>query len=148
MIYKAADSTINHYQTFASQLEQLGVLSVDYILCLNSTDLHWQNMAEAIAPQGKICSIVGNKSPLDLNILKSKSVTFAWEFMFTKAQYQTPDMQSQHELLNKVSELVEQGIIKTTLHKNLGVLNPHNLAVAHQKLETGTTIGKLVLSGI
>jgi NADPH:quinone reductase len=143
-----ADYVINHYQSFPTQLDNLGVNSVDYILCLNSTDLHWQNMAEVIKPQGTICSIVGNKLPLDLDILKSKSVTFAWEFMFTKSQYQTPDMRSQHDLLNKVAKLVEQGIIKTTLQTNLGVLNPHNLAIAHQKLETGKAIGKLVLSVI
>ena len=143
-----ADEIINHHQPFSSQLKSLGIPAVDYILCLNSTDMHWQNMAEVIKPQGKICSIVGNQAPLDLNILKSKSVTFAWEFMFTKAQYQTPDIQSQHELLNRVSELVERGMIKTTLKTNLGVLNPHNLAVAHQKLESGKAIGKFVLSGI
>lgn len=143
-----ADYVINHHQSFNAQLVNLDFDSVDYILCLNSTDLHWENMAEVIKPQGKICSIVGNKSPLDLDIFKSKSVTFAWEFMFTKSQYQTPDMRSQHELLNKVSQLVEQGIIKTTLQTNLGVLNPHNLAIAHQKLASGTTIGKLALSGI
>ena len=143
-----ADYTIDRHQPFNTQLEQLGVPLVDYILCFHSTDLHWQNMADAIKPQGKICSIVGNKSPLDLNVFKSKSVTFAWEFMFTKAQYQTSDMQSQHELLNRVSELVEMGVIQTTLNKNLGVLNSHNLGVAHQLLESGKTIGKLVLSGI
>lgn len=143
-----ADYIINHHQPFKAQLANLGMNSVDYILCLNNTDVHWQSMAEAIKPQGKICSIVGNKSPLDLDILKSKSVTFAWEFMFTKSQYQTADISSQHELLNRVSQLIEQKIIKTTLQTNLGVLNPHNLAIAHQKLASGKAIGKLALSGI
>jgi NADPH:quinone reductase len=105
-----ADYVINHHQSFNAQLANINLDLVDYILCLNNTDLHWQNMAEAIKPQGKICSIVGNKSPLDLDIFKNKSVTFAWEFMFTKSQYQTPDMRSQHDLLNRVSKLVEQSI--------------------------------------
>lgn len=143
-----ADNCINHHEKLLNGLEKIGLSAVDYILCLNSTDQHWQNMAEIIKPQGKICSIVGNKSPLDLNLLKSKSVTFAWEFMFTKSQYHTEDIQSQGELLNRVSQLVEQGIIKTTFKENLGVLNAANLAIAHKKLESGKTIGKLVLTGI
>ena len=142
-----ADYCINHHDEFLPALNKIGFDAVDYILCFNNTDRHWQNMADTIKPQGKICSIVGNKSPLDLNLLKSKSVTFAWEFMFTKSQYNTPDMASQGELLNRVCGLVEQGIIKTTFKENLGVLNPEHLAIAHRKLESGKTIGKLVLTG-
>lgn len=141
-----ADNCINHYNEFLPALKAIDIEAVDYILCLNDTDYHWQNMAEVIKPQGKICSIVGNREPLDLNLLKSKSITFAWEFMFTKSQYNTPDIASQGELLNRVSQLVEGGIIKTTLKENLGVLNPANLAIAHSKLESGKTIGKLVLT--
>jgi zinc-binding alcohol dehydrogenase family protein len=143
-----ADYCINHYDEFLPALNKIGFDSVDYILCLNNTDYHWQNMADTIKPQGKICSIVGNKSPLDLNLLKSKSVTFAWEFMFTKSQYQTSNMASQGKLLNRVSQLIERGVIKTTLKENLGVLSSRNMAIAHRKLESGKTIGKLVLTGI
>ena len=142
-----ADYCINHHDEFLPALNKIGFDAVDYIACFNNTDRHWQNMADTIKPQGKICSIVGNKSPLDLNLLKSKSVTFAWEFMFTKSQYNTPDIASQGELLNRVCGLVEQGIIKTTFKENLGVLNPEHLAIAHRKLESGKTIGKLVLTG-
>ena len=143
-----ADYCINHHEEFLPALNKIGFDAVDYILCFNNTDRHWQNMADTIKPQGKICSIVGNKSPLDLNLLKSKSVTFAWEFMFTKSQYNTPDIASQGELLNRVCGLVEQGVVKTTFKENLGVLNPENMAIAHRKLESGKTIGKLVLTGI
>ncbi|BAZ45378.1 putative oxidoreductase [Chondrocystis sp. NIES-4102] len=143
-----ADHCINHHEKLLSGLAKLGIDGVDYILCLNDTDQHWQNMAEVIKPQGKICSIVGNQSPLDLNILKSKSVTFAWEFMFTKSQYNTSDIASQGELLNRVSRLIEIGVIKTTFKENLGILNPANMAIAHSKLASGKTIGKLVLMGM
>jgi hypothetical protein len=55
-------------------------------------------MADMIRPQGCIVSIVENAKPLDLNLLKSKSVTFVWEFMFTRSMYQTPDMANQGQL--------------------------------------------------
>ncbi len=105
------------------------------------------NMAEIIKPQGKICSIVETEHPIDMNLIKNKSVTFAWEFMFTRSMYETDDMQAQHELLNRVSTLVDQQMIQSTMTEYLGALSPENLAKAHTQLQSGRTIGKLVLSG-
>ncbi len=139
---------IDYHEPFASSLENIAVKEVDYILCFNDTERHFKDMADVIKPQGKICSIVEAKNPLDMNLIKSKSVTFAWEFMFTKSMYETDDIQSQHELLNQVADLVDRGILKTTMTQNLGSLNAINLAKAHALLESGKTIGKLVLSEI
>ena len=66
--------------------------------------------------------------------------------MFTKSTYKTPDMIYQHNLLNKTADMVEKGIIKTTMTKNYGKLNAENLRKAHAQIESGTTIGKVVLS--
>ncbi|PFN06016.1 MULTISPECIES: zinc-binding alcohol dehydrogenase family protein [Bacillus cereus group] len=140
-----ADYIINHHKPFKEQLLELQINDVDYIFCLNNTDQHWHGMGESIKPQGKICSIVENEHPLELNILKSKSATFVWEFMFTKAMYQTDDMILQHNLLNKVSELLDQGMIKTTLNQTLTPINAENLRKAHTLIESGRTIGKIVL---
>ncbi len=141
-----ADYCINHHEKFTTELEKIGISQVDYILCLSNTDSHWQNMADVIKPQGKICSIVETDHPLDMNLIKNKSVTFVWELMFTKSMYETKDMQSQHELLNKVAELVEQEVLQSTMTENPGSLNTINLAKAHARLESGQMIGKLVLS--
>jgi zinc-binding alcohol dehydrogenase family protein len=145
-----ADFCINHFNPFRAELENIGIREVDYILCFNSTEIHLQNMADVIAPQGKICTIVETKDqqPVNINLFQSKSVTLAWELMFTKSLYHTPDIHTQHDLLNQVAELIEQGVLKTTLHEVLGPLNARNLREAHCRIETGTTIGKLVLSGI
>ncbi|OSM13535.1 zinc-binding alcohol dehydrogenase family protein [Bacillus toyonensis] len=140
-----ADHTINHHKPLKEQLLTLGFNDVDYIFCLNNTDQHWHGIGEVIKPQGKICSIVENEHPLEMGILKSKSATFVWEFMFTKPMYETGDMITQHELLNKVSELLDEGILKTTLHETLAPINAENLKKAHVLLESGRTIGKIVL---
>jgi hypothetical protein len=42
-----------------AQLAVLGLPNGDYILCLNETESHFTGMVDAIAPQGKICSIDG-----------------------------------------------------------------------------------------
>jgi NADPH2:quinone reductase len=55
-------------------------------------------------------------------------------------------MISQHNLLNKTADLVEKGIIKSTVTENYGKLNAENLRKAHAKIESGTSIGKIVLS--
>jgi NADPH2:quinone reductase len=140
-----ADHIINHYEAFLAQLNAIGLTDVDYILCLNSTVQHWQNMADAIAPQGKICSIVETDQALNMNLLKNKSVTFAWELMFTRAMFQTSDMIEQHKLLNEVAGLVDSGSLRNTVTQRLTPINAANLRKAHAMLEEGHTIGKIVL---
>jgi len=140
-----ASHIINHHQAFAPQLKQIGFKRVDYIFCLNSTDKQWDNMVEVIAPQGKICSIVEAHGPLNLSALQRKSATFAWEWMYTRSLYQTPDMIEQHNILDRVAALVDAGEIHTTLTERLTPITAANLRQAHAKLESGSTIGKIVL---
>lgn len=140
-----ADVIINHRENLLQQLNEAGIGEVDYIFCLNDTDGHWDGMAEAIKPQGSICSIVENEQNLDLNVLKSKSVTFVWEFMYTRSMFQTEDIIEQHRLLNKVSELLEEGIFQTTLTKTFQPINAEQLKKAHKEVESGKMIGKLVV---
>ncbi|BDB27765.1 zinc-binding alcohol dehydrogenase family protein [Cupriavidus sp. P-10] len=142
-----ADHTVNHRGDLPAQLKALGFAHVDYILCFNDTDGHFPALAELVAPQGKICTIVENARPLPVELLKSKSATFVWEFMFTRAMFHTPDMIAQHRLLNEVARLVDAGRLQTTLGENLGRINAENLRRAHAMLEGGRTIGKLVLEG-
>ena len=141
-----ASYTIDHHKAFAPQLKQLGFDAVDYIFCLNSTDKHWDDMVEVIAPQGKICSIVEMRNPVNLSALQSKSATFVWEFMFTRSMYQTADMIEQHNLLNQLAQLIDEGKIRTTLTEKLEPINATNLREAHKKVESGKTIGKIVLT--
>jgi NADPH:quinone reductase len=96
---------------------------------LNNTDNY------LVAPQGKICSIVETKAPVDLGgILQQKSATFVWELMFTRSLFQTPDMIPQHHLLNKVADLIDSNKIKSTLTEVLSAINAENLRKAHRKL--------------
>ncbi|ALC83776.1 MULTISPECIES: zinc-binding alcohol dehydrogenase family protein [Bacillus] len=140
-----ADVIINHRENLLQQLNDEGIGEVDYIFCLNDTDGHWDGMGEAIKPQGSICSIVENEKDLDLNVLKSKSVTFVWEFMYTRSMFQTEDMIEQHRLLNKASDLFEEGIFQTTLTKTFQPINAEQLKKAHKEVESGKMIGKLIV---
>lgn len=77
---------------------------------------------------------------------KQKSATFVWELMFTSSLFQTQDMIAQYHLLNAVTNLIDSKKIKTTLTDLLSPINAENLRKAHKKLESGRTIGKIVLS--
>lgn len=140
------DAVINHHKDFGPQLKELGYGTVDYIFCLNATDTHWEKMADVIKPQGAIAAIAESPEKQNLSLLQSKSVTFVWEFMFTRSLYQTDDMVVQHQLLKEVAELIDQDIISTTLNQSFSPINAENLRKAHEMVESGRMIGKVVLS--
>lgn len=142
-----ADIVINHHHSLVEQLNQQKIRNVDYILCLYNTNFYWEEMSQLIKPEGKICSIVGTNQPIDLEKLKDKSVSFSWEYMFTRSKYQTKDREKQHEILEKISKLYDQKQLKTTTTKTLQPINANNLEKAYQLVASGKMIGKLTLSG-
>ncbi len=142
-----SDEVIDHTQDLAPQLARVGVPQPEFIFCCNNTDQYFDTFAQIIAPEGKICSIVETHEPHNIYPLMSKSATFVWELMFTRSMYGTPDMIEQHKLLNAVSMLMDEGRLRTTASEVLGPINAANLRKAHEKIETGRTIGKVVLSG-
>ncbi len=142
-----ADHVVDHFGDIPAQLSALGIPEVDYVLMFNDTDKHFPAAAQVIRPQGGICTIVENARPIAVELLKAKSGAFHWEFMFTRSMFGTPDMIEQHKLLTEVARLVDAGTLRTTLGQNLGTINAQNVRRAHQLLEEGRAIGKLVLSG-
>ncbi len=80
-------------------------------------------------------------------MLKSKSVHFAWEFMFTRPQYRTTDMAQHGVILGIISQLVNRGIIRNNCHDRFSPINADTLRQAHGHLESGQAIDKLVLEG-
>lgn len=142
-----ADQVLNHHEDLVKAFTQAKLAPPDYILCLHDTDTYFATMAELIAPQGLICAVVDTRQKHDLSVLKAKSAGFVWEFMFTRSKYETDDMAKQGEILKEVAVLVEQGILKTTMKRELGHLSGENICQAHNLLESGTNIGKIVLHG-
>lgn len=139
-----ADVIVNH-KDLINSVREAGFQNIDYIFNLADTSLHWDAMAELIAPQGKICSIVDTSENVDINKLKPKSVTFIWEFMFTRSIFNTADIQKQGDILAKLAVLVDEGKIKTTLTKSLNGFNLENFKEAHQLTESGENIGKIAI---
>jgi zinc-binding alcohol dehydrogenase family protein len=142
-----ADHILNHRQPLRPQLEAAEYQFVDYIFNCADTDGYWDVMADLIVPQGKICTIVENKGPLNQQLMKLKSATHVWELMFTRSKYQTADMSEQHKVLERITGWIDGGMIKSILRETMEPINAANLRKAHARLESGTMIGKLVLKG-
>lgn len=141
---QGADFVVDHKNLIAS-VKEVGFETVDFILDFVDTNAYWDTMVELIKPQGHIASITGSSDPVALNKLKSKSVSFSWELMYTRSMYQTEDMIEQHHILNKVADLLDEGVLKTTLNVTLNGLKADNLKKAHELLESGKTIGKIAI---
>jgi NADPH:quinone reductase len=141
-----AHHVIDHRQPFAPQMKSAGVPHADLILGLTQTDQHLAQIVEVLAPQGRF-GLIDDPKTLDLGLFKRKSASVHWESMFTRSIFETPDMIEQHKLLDEVSKLVDQGVLRTTLGENLGRINAANLKRAHAMVESGKSRGKLVLEG-
>jgi zinc-binding alcohol dehydrogenase family protein len=141
-----AHHVIDHTQPFAEQLKAIGIPEVEYIASLTGTEGHYANLVQVLAPQGSF-GLIDDPKTLDAKPLKRKSASLHWEFMFTRAVFGTHDILAQHKLLNEAADLVDAGVLRTTLADTLGPINAANLKQAHTLLEGGRVRGKLVLEG-
>ena len=141
-----ADHVIDHSKPLVPQIEQLNIGQVTHVASLTHTDSYLDSYVELLAPMGKI-ALIDDPQFIDIKKLKPKSLSLHWEFMFTRSMFQTPDINKQHLLLNNIEELIDQGYLQTTIGKNLGVINAANLRAAHEAIESGKSIGKIVLEG-
>ncbi|RXI79607.1 zinc-binding alcohol dehydrogenase family protein [Levilactobacillus suantsaii] len=140
-----SDFVVNHRQDLVPQVHDLGDQVVDYILELSNLNQHWPEIVDLIKPSGHIVSITGSDTPIDLRALKNKRATFAWEWMFTKAYFETPDMGSQHQILEQIRALLDAGTLVSTLTKTLQPINAQNVMAAHRLLNNHHMRGKLVI---
>lgn len=142
-----AHHVVDHTQPLSQELARIGVPAVSHVASLTHTHLHYAEIVKALAPQGRLALIDDPAEPLDVMLLKGKSLSLRWESMFTRSMFQTPDMQAQHDLLERVAQLVDAGRVRTTLAEHFGPVNAANLRRAHAFIEGGTARGKVVLEG-
>ncbi|MER1968570.1 zinc-binding alcohol dehydrogenase family protein [Castellaniella sp. GW247-6E4] len=141
-----ADHVIDHRQPLDAQIQALGQGTVDYVFSSYTSARAWAEIARVITPQGRF-GLIDDPEPLDLRLYKPKSVSIHWEAMFTRPMQNTPDMARQHDILDEVARQVDAGELRATATRNLGAINAANLRAAHALIESGRTIGKIVLAG-
>lgn len=141
-----AHHVIDHTKPLSQELKRIGLEGVDYIASLNQTDRHFDEIVASINPQGHI-ALIDDPELFDFRKLKRKSVALHWEFMYTRSMFDTKDQIRQHELLNRMAALIDEGVLRTTLNESFGTINAANLRRAHELVETNRSRGKLVLEG-
>ncbi|MDO4241288.1 MAG: zinc-binding alcohol dehydrogenase family protein [Microbacteriaceae bacterium] len=137
-----ATHTVNHRENLAEQVIAVAPDGVDWIFTSYSPG-QAESFAQVIKPAGQIVAI--DEVPGDLTAFKAKSVAWLWESMFTRPEFETPDMIEQHRLLNKVASLVEKGQILPIVAETFSPINAANLRQAHILSEKRHTLGKIVL---
>ncbi|WP_430387412.1 zinc-binding alcohol dehydrogenase family protein [Dyella sp. 20L07] len=142
-----AHHVVDHRGDLVAAVKAISPQGIDYALSLTHTDQHFASLVELLKPQGKLGLIDDPTTPPDVRLLKAKSQSLHWESMFTRSLFHTDDMQAQHLLLDEAANLVDAGVLRSTLRENLGTINAANIRRAHAQLESASTIGKLVLSG-
>jgi len=141
-----AHHVIDHRESLPLQLQALQLDAVDYVISLTHTDSYLPQLVEVLRPQGKL-ALIDDPAQLDVMPLKRKSLSLHWELMFTRSLYKTEDMVKQHQLLERVAQLVDDGVLKTTLGEHYGTINAEHLKRAHATIESGKARGKIVLEG-
>jgi NADPH:quinone reductase len=114
------------------------------VFSTTNTDLHFSEIGELMAPQGRF-GLIDDPPSFDIGAFKRKSASIHWEFMFTRSAFETPDITEQGALLNQVAKLVDEGVLQSTLADNFGPINAKNLRRAHALIESGRAKGKVVL---
>jgi len=141
-----AHAVIDHGKPMKEQIEALRLPPVALVASLTFTDQHYKAIAEFMAPQGKF-GLIDDPPEFTMSVFKGKAISVHWESMFTRSSFQTPDMIAQHRLLNDVADLIDKGVLRTTLDQTFGKINAANLKRAHALLESGKSRGKILLEG-
>lgn len=141
-----ADYVVNHHQNLVPQVQQAGFKYVDYILALSNVDPHWQEIVDLIQPSTGIIGTITNMSEHQINDLKRRSVSFAWEWMFAKSYFNTPNIATQGNYLDQINNWLDNGSLETTVNKQFSGINAENIFKATRIVESGHEIGKVVLT--
>lgn len=138
-----ADLVADHSGDFAANVLTRVPEGVDYIFSPYSRG-NVENYARIAKPFAEVCAIDGHPD-LNLQPLMQKSISWHWEWMFTRSVFATPDITAQRDLLNRAATMFDSGQLRTTLTTELAGLTAANLRKAHELVESGRTIGKVVV---
>jgi NADPH:quinone reductase-like Zn-dependent oxidoreductase len=137
---------VDHREELPRQVAEVAPGGVDHVFSTAGTDRNLPAYADMLKSFGQIVA-VDDFGAVEIGLLKSKSISFHWEFMYTRSLHRTPDQAEQHRILTRIARLVDAGILTTTATRDLGTINAARLREAHRILESGTAIGKITLTG-
>lgn len=138
-----AHEVVDHNGDLAAQVHALAPHGVRWLFTAHSQGQE-ALYARIVAPFGEIVAIDDGKR--DISVLKSKSIGWLWELMFTDPVHR-PGSEHQRWILDQVAQLVDAGAVRPTVTDDRGPISAESLRLAHAAVETGRSVGKVVLSG-
>lgn len=135
-----AHHVVDHTARLAEQVAVIAPDGVDYVFSAYSPP-HVEAYAELVRPLGHIVAI---DRVSELDVLQHKSITWHCELMFTRPLL-LPGDDYQHRLLEKASELIDAGVLRSTATEVLDGLQAATLREAHRMVESQAMIGKVVI---
>lgn len=141
-----AHHVISHREDIAAQIKTRKLGPVHWMFSMRTTPASFAAMTAVAAPYGRI-GFIDEPEGLDVNLLKPRSLSLHAEAVFTKAIFETDDMGQQRCVLEDVAQMVADGTLQSPVNAHFGTVNAENLRRAHQAIERGTSIGKIVLEG-
>ncbi|MGA5461838.1 zinc-binding alcohol dehydrogenase family protein [Mycobacterium sp. NPDC050041] len=138
-----ADAVVNH-RNLREETLAVAPDGVEFLFSPHSAgniDIY----ADIVKPFGHITAI--DEPPgLDLLALKKKSIAWHWELMFTRAMFETPDMIEQQRLLAATADLVDRGVLRTTVTRTIDDFSSTGFKEAHRDVGSGRVTGKIVIT--
>ncbi|OZC70501.1 NADPH:quinone reductase [Rhodococcus sp. 06-462-5] len=139
----AAD-VVNHRRDLRDEVRRVAPDGIDYVFTAHSSG-QVEIYADLLTPFGQIVAI-DDPETLDVLPLKTKAISWHWEFMFARPMHDTPDLIRQQQLLTRVAELVDAGSLRTTATTVLSPIDAEQLREAHRLVEAGHVRGKVVVA--
>jgi NADPH2:quinone reductase len=138
-----ADVVLDHSQDLAAQLTQHGLEKADMVLANRSSASHLASMSQLLKAYGYL-ALLDVQQSLDVSGLTPYSISVHLENVFTRViTNQHPEQQG--FILRELTKLVDAGKVRSTLQRTLPSLTTENIRAAHELLEKGEMIGKIVL---
>lgn len=140
-----ADVVLDHSDPeLAERVLEVAPGGVDYVFTAQSKG-RTPLFTRVVRPFGEIVAI-DDERDLPLYDLKDKAISWHWEFMFARPRHGW-DLIAQHDILERVAELVDADRIRTTLATTLSPIGAEQLREAHRIVESGRAVGKVVVAG-
>ncbi len=137
-----ADGVVDHHD-LVNECARAAPDGLEYLFTAHSSG-NVESFAAIMAPFGRIVAI-DDPEGLDLLALKTKSIAWLWELMFTRSMFETPDMIEQKHLLARFAALIDDGRIRPTATEYIADFSAAGLRRAHALVESGRMIGKVVV---
>jgi NADPH2:quinone reductase len=139
-----ADLVIDHSKDIQEQLAAEHIEQVDMVFSTAKTadNLPW--IAKLLRPFGHL-SVIDMSPSLNANALMLKSASLHTELVFSKVLHGY-DVESQGRNLEAVAALVAEGRIRPIATTRLTGLTSEAMRTAHGLLESGRSIGKVVIA--